>query len=156
MIAGGWILLYSRYDFTITIDTVSVMKNFWTELDGFFSETNIIFTKLGPLSKFEIEISVTIVDRWNLLISLSSILDPPWPSYDIQRTEEDCSNVNSVVVYVDGEWPLFVFISNQSCNRNFNETVLETLSMTENVLKLLLTISGNVNIAGKLEVSHQF
>ena len=90
------------------------------------------------------------------MISLSSILDPPWPSYDIQRTEEDCSNVNSVVVYVDGELTLFAFISNQSCNRNFNETVLETLSMTENVLKLLLTISGNVNIAGKLEVGHQF
>ena len=150
MIVGGWILLYSRYDFTITIDTVSVMKNFWIELDGFFCETNTIFTKPGPLSKYEKELSVTIVDRWKLLISLSSSLDPPWLNYDIQRTGEDCSNVNSVVVYVDGERPLFVFISNQSCNQDFNETVLETLSMTENVLKLLLTISGNVNIAGKL------
>ena len=149
MIAGGWILLYNKYDFTITVETVSVMKSFWIELDGFFCETKINFTKPGPLSTSKIELFVIIVDSWKLLTSVSSSLDPPWLNYDIQRTEEGCSNVNSVVVYVDGERPLFVFIPNPKCNQDFNETILETLSMSEKALKILLNIFGNVNAAGR-------
>ena len=61
-----------------------------------------------------------------------------------------CSNVNSVVVYVDGEKPFFVFIPNPKCNQDFNETILETLSMSEKALKILLNIFGNVNAAGRL------
>ena len=148
MIAGGWILLYSKYDFAITVETVSVMKYFWIELDGFFCETN--FTKPGPLSASKIKLFIIIVDSWKLLTSVSSSLDPPWLNYDIQRTEEGCSNVNSVVVYVDGERPLFVFIPNPKCNQDFNETILETLSMSEKALKILLNIFGNVNAAGRL------
>ena len=150
MIAGGWILLYRKYDFTITVETVSVMKSFWIELDGCFFETKISFTKPGPLSTSKIELFVIIVDSWKLLTSVSSSLDPPWLNYDIQRTEEGCSNVNSVVVYVDGERPLFVFIPNPKCNQDFNETILETLSMSEKALKILLNIFGNVNAAGRL------
>ena len=148
MIAGGWILLYSKYDFAITVETVSVMKSFWIELD--FCESKINFTKPGPLSPSKIELFVIIVDSWKLLTSVSSSLDPPWLNYDIQRTEEGCSNVNSVVVYVDGERPLFVFIPNPKCNQDFNETILETLSMSEKALKILLNIFGNVNAAGRL------
>ena len=150
MIAGGWILLYSKYDFAITVETVSVMKSFWIELDGFFCESKINFTKPGPLSPSKIELFVIIVDSWKLLTSVSSSLDPPWLKYDIQKTEEGCSNVNSVVVYVDGERPLFVFIPNPKCNQDFNETILETLSMSEKALKILLNIFGNVNAAGRL------
>ena len=128
MIAGGWILLYSKYDFAITVETVSVMKSFWIELDGFFCESKINFTKPGPLSPSKIELFVIIVDSWKLLTSVSSSLDPPWLKYDIQKTEEGCSNVNSVVVYVDGERPLFVFIPNPICNQDFNEFILETLT----------------------------
>ena len=68
------------------------MKSFWTELD---------VTKPGPLSTSKIELFVIIVNSWKLLTSILSSLDPPWPNYDFQRTEEGCSNVNSVVVYVD-------------------------------------------------------
>ena len=150
MIAGGLTLLYSKCDFTITIESVSVIKRFWIELDGFFCETKINFTKLGPLSTSKIELFVIIVDSWKLLTSVSSSLDPPWLNYDFQRTEEGCSNVNSVVVYVDGEKPLFVFIPNPKCNQDFNETILETLSMSEKILKILLNIFGNVNVAGRL------
>ena len=131
MIAGGWILLYSKYDFTITVETVSVMKSFWIELDGFFCETKINFTKLGPLSTSKIELFVIIVDSWKLLTSVSSSLDPSSLNYDIQRTEEGCSNVNSVVVYMDGESPLFVFIPNPKCDQDFNETILKILSISE-------------------------
>ena len=44
MIAGDWILLYGKYDFTITGETVFTMKSFRIELDGFFCETKINFT----------------------------------------------------------------------------------------------------------------
>ena len=85
------------------------MKSFWIELDSFFGGTKINFTKPGPLSTSKIELFVTIVDSGKLLTSVSSSLDPPWLNFDFQRTQEGCSNVNSVVVYVDGERPLFVF-----------------------------------------------
>ena len=150
MIEGGWILLYSKHDFTITAETVYVMNIFWIELDGFFCEIEINFTKSGLLLTSKTELFVIIVGSWKLLTSVSSSLDPPWLNYDIQRTEEGCSNVNSVVVYVDGERPLFVFIPNPKCNQDFNETILETLSMSEKALKILLNIFGNVNAAGRL------
>ena len=150
MIAGGWFLLHSKYDFTITVETVSFMKNFRIELDGFFCETKINFTKPGPLSTSKIELFVTIVGSWKLLNSVSSSLDPPRLNYEFQRTKERCSNVNSVVVYVDGKRPLFVFIPNPKCNQDFNETILETLSMSEKALKILLNFLGNVNAAGRL------
>ena len=46
--------------------------------------------------------------------------------------------------------PLFVFIPNPKCNQDFNETILETLSMSEKALKILLNFLGNVNAAGRL------
>ena len=52
-----------------------------------------------------------------------------------------------MVVYVDGERPLFVLIPNPKCNQDFNETILKTLSMSEKTLKILLNIFGNVNTA---------
>ena len=55
-----------------------------------------------------------------------------------------------MVVYVDGERPLFFFNPNPKCNQDFNETILETLSMSENTLKILSNIFGNVNAAGRL------
>ena len=51
---------------------------------------------------------------------------------------------------MDGERPLFFFIPNPKCNQDFNETILETLSMSEKALKMLLNISDNVNAAAKL------
>ena len=102
---------------------------------AFLCETKINFTKQKPLSTSKIELFVTIVDRWKLLISVSSSLDPSWLYYDIQRTEEGCSNVNSVVIYEDGERPISVFIPNPKCNQDFNKTILETLSMSEKALK---------------------
>ena len=54
------------------------------------------------------------------------------------------------MVYVDGEKPFFVLISNPKCNQDFNQTILEILSMSEKVLKVLLNILGNVNAAGGL------
>ena len=51
---------------------------------------------------------------------------------------------------MEGERPLFVFIPNPKCNQDFNETILETLSMSEKALKMLLNISDNVNAAAKL------
>ena len=134
MKAVGWIMLYSKYDFAITVEeTVSV-----------------IFTKPGSLSTFKIELLPIIVDSWKLLTSVSSSLDPPWLNYDIQRIEEGCLNVNSVVVYVNSERTLFVFIPNPKCNQDFNEFILETLSMLEKAWKTLLNIFGNVNAAGRL------
>ena len=115
-----------------------------------FCETKTNFTKPGPLLTSKIELFVIIVDSWKLLTSVSSSLDPHWLNYNFQRTEEGCSNVNFVMVYVDGERPLFVFILNSKCNQDFNETILGTLSMSEKALKILLNIFGNVNGAGRL------
>ena len=96
------------------------------------------------------ELFVTIVDSWNLLTSIANSLDLPLPNYDFHRTEDSCSNVNSLVAYVDGGRPLFVFIPNLKCNQDFNESILETLSMSEKSLKTLLNISGNVNPAASI------
>ena len=51
---------------------------------------------------------------------------------------------------MDGERPFFVFIPNPKCNQNFNEFILETLSMSEKGSKILLNIFGNANAAGRL------
>ena len=59
-------------------------------------------------------------------------------------------NVNSVVVYMDGERSLFVFIRKLNRNLYFDETMLEILSMSEKSLKILLNIFGNANAASRL------
>ena len=63
-------------------------------------------------------------------------------------------NVNSVVVYVDGERPLFVFIPQLNRNLYFDETILESLSMSEKSLKILLNMP--TLLVGLYEVSRQF
>ena len=55
-----------------------------------------------------------------------------------------------MAAYVGGERSFFVFIPNEKCNQDFNETILKTLSMTEKALKILLNIFSNVNAAGRL------
>ena len=60
---------------------------------------------------------------------------------------------------MDSERPLFVFIPNPKCNQDFNETILETLSMSGKAfkpLRLLLNIFSNVNATGLYEASRQF
>ena len=143
--AGCW---YSKYDFTITVKTVSVVNSFWIELDGIFCQIKINFTEQGPLPTSKTEPVVAIIDSWNLLTSDANSLDPPWLNYGFQRTEESCSNVNSLVVFVDGGRSLFVFSPNQKCNHDSNETILEILSIPEKALKALLNI--NVNAAARL------
>ena len=69
---------------------------------------------------------LTIIDSCKLLTSVANSLDPLSLNYDFQRTEEGCSNVNSLVAFVDGGRALFVFIPNQKCNHDSNETILET------------------------------
>ena len=54
------------------------------------------------------------------------------------------------MIYIDDERPLLVFIPNPKCNQDFNETILETLSMLEKALKMLLNISDNVDPAARL------
>ena len=44
----------------------------------------------------------------------------------------------------------FLFLPNPKCNQNFNQNILETLSMLQKALQLLLNIFGNVNAAGRL------
>ena len=51
---------------------------------------------------------------------------------------------------MEDERPLFVFIQNPKCNQDFNETILETLSMAEKALQMLLNTSDNVNAAARL------
>ena len=96
------------------------------------------------------ELFVTIFNSWKLLTSVASSQDLPWLNYDFQRTEEGCSNVNSLVEYADDGWSIFVFIKNPKRNHDSNETILETLSMSEKALKMLLNILGNVNAAARL------
>ena len=126
------------------------MNSLWIELVGFFCQTKINFTKSGLLPTSKREFFVTIVGNWKLLTSFSSSLDPTWLNYDFQRTEKGCSDVNSLVVYEDGERPRFVFISNPKCNQDFNETILETLSLSEKALKMLLNMSDNANAAARI------
>ena len=51
---------------------------------------------------------------------------------------------------MDGERSLFVFIRKLNRNLYFDETMLETLSMSEKSLKILLNIFGNANAASRL------
>ena len=104
----------------LSLRAVSVMNSFWIELDGVFCQTKINFTKPGPLQISKMKIFVTIVDSWNLLTSIASSLDPPLLNYDFQKTEEGCSDVASLVVYVDGGRHLSVFIPNPKFNQDFN------------------------------------
>ena len=128
------------------VETVSVMNRFWIELDGFFCQTKINFTKPGPLPTSKMEPFATIFGNWKLLTSFAISLDPPWLNYDCQRTEEGCSNVNSLVEYVDDGRPLFVFIPNPKCKHDSNETA----SVSEKAVKMLLNIFGIVNAADRL------
>ena len=114
-----------------------------------FLLSKIDFTKSGPLPTSTMEPFVTIIDNWKLLTSVGSSLDPLWLNYDFQRTEEGCLNVNSLVEYADDGRPLFVFIPNPKCNHDSNKTILETLSMSEKALKMLLNIFCNVNAAAR-------
>ena len=102
------------------------------------------------------ELFVTIISNWKLLTSFESSLDPSLLYYDSQRTEECCSNVNSLVVYVNRGRPLFAFVSNPKCNQDFNETILKTLSMPEKVLKMLTFSIMSVLLLGSHEVCRQF
>ena len=92
------------------------------------------------MSTSKMELFATIVDSWKLLTSVLSSLDTPLLNYDFQRTKEDCSNVASLVVYVDGGRLLFAFIPKLKCNQDFNETILGTLSMPEKEAKRLYAI----------------
>ena len=74
------------------------MNSFWIKLDGFSCQTKINFTEQGPLTTSEMEPFETIIDSWKLLTSVANSLDVPCLNYDFQRTEEGCSNVNSLVV----------------------------------------------------------
>ena len=59
------------------------------------------------------------------------------------------------MVYVDDGRPLFIFIPNPKRNQDFNETILETLSMSEKALKMQLNISDNINaVAARLAWGH--
>ena len=51
---------------------------------------------------------------------------------------------------MDDERPLFVYIPNPKYNQVFNETILETLNRSENVLKMLLNIFDTVDAADRL------
>ena len=58
--------------------------------------------------------------------------------------------MDSLVEYVDDGRPIFVFIPNPKCKHDPNETILETLSMSEKAAKMLLNIFGNVNATARL------
>ena len=57
---------------------------------------------------------------------------------------------------VDVERSLVVFIPNGIYNSDFHETILETLSMSEKALKMLLNFSGNVNAAARVAWAQPF
>ena len=58
--------------------------------------------------------------------------------------------MDSLVEYVDDGRPIFVVIPNPKCKHDPNETILETLSMSEKAVKMLLNIFGNVIAAARL------
>ena len=51
---------------------------------------------------------------------------------------------------VRNSFSFLFFFPNPKYNQNFNKNILETLSMSEKVLQILLNIFGNVNAAGRL------
>ena len=99
------------------------MNSFELNYMIFFAKQKLILPNLGPLQISKMKIFLTIVDRWNLLISIASGLDPPLLTNDFQRTEEDCSDVASLAVYADGGRHLSVFIPNPKFNQDLNETI---------------------------------
>ena len=66
---------------------------------------------------------VTTVDSWNLLTSIASSLNPPLLTNGFERTEEGCSDVASLAIYVDGGRHLSVFSPNPKFNQDLNETI---------------------------------
>ena len=84
-----------------------------------FLSKNNIFGKPGPMPTSKMELIVTIIDSWKLLTSAASSLDPSWLNYGFQRTEEGCSDLNSLVACVDGERPNFIFIPNTGFQWNY-------------------------------------
>ena len=68
--------------FTVTVETVSIMNSFWIELDGFFCQTKINFTKLGPLPTSKMDLLVTIVVIFRLLERAAQMLTPWWMMRD--------------------------------------------------------------------------
>ena len=116
------------------------MNSFWIKLDGVFvKKKKKNFGKPGPLPTSQMELFATIFHSWKLLTSVASSLDPRWFNYDFQRTEESFSDVNSLVVCINGWRPNFVFIPNTKCSQDFNETALEALSMPEKVFSTRIT-----------------
>ena len=57
---------------------------------------------------------------------------------------------------MNGGRPLFAFVSNPKFNQDFNETIVETLSMLEKVLKMLSFSVMSVLLPGLHEVCRQF
>ena len=57
---------------------------------------------------------------------------------------------------MNGGRALFVFVSIRKCNQGLNETVLETLSMPEKVLKMLTFSVMSVLLLGLHKVCCQF
>ena len=85
------------------------MNSFLIKLNFFFCQTKISFAKLEPSPVSKIKLFVRIVDSWKLLFFVASSLDPPLLNYEFQRTDKDCSNQASLMVYAnDGE--LFSFL----------------------------------------------
>ena len=80
------------------------------------------FAKPRPLTTSKIELFVTIVDSWKLLTFVIGSLNGPLLNYDFRKIAKGCPNVASLV-YGDGERPLFVFVPNPKCNRDFNQTI---------------------------------
>ena len=114
------------------------MNYFRIELDGFFCLTKINFAKPAPLPTSKLELFVTILDSSKLFTSVASSLDPSLLNYDFQRTEEGCS----------AWWETsFRFFSSPKRNQDFNETILETLSMPEKALKMPLNVVISTRLA---------
>ena len=117
---------------------------------AFFCQTKINFAKPRPFSTSKMELFVTIVDSWKLLISVVNSLDPPLLTYDFQRTEKDSSNVASLLIYVDGGRPFCSFLIQTQNVIKISMKLFRNFSMPEKDLKMLLNISRNVNLAARL------
>ena len=81
------------------------------------------FAKSRTSSISKMELFVATVNSWKLLTDIASSLDQPLLDRDFQRAEKGCSNVASLVVYVDVGKPLFVSIANPKWNQGFNATI---------------------------------
>ena len=117
------------------------MNSFWIKLNDLFvkKKKKKNFGKPGPLPTSQMELFATIFHSWKLLTSVASSLDPRWFNYDFLRTEESFSDVNSLVVCIDGWRTNFVFIPNTKCSQDFNEPILETLSLPVKAFTIRIT-----------------